>query len=245
MEQTRDAAEALRSLNPKARLAGLLWLLVIVLGIFAEKFVRGGLIVSGNAAATATNVLASEQLFRLGILADLAATGAYIGATFLVYELMKPVSRSVSLFSALLGLAGSVVMIANLVNNLEVLFYLKGGDYLAPLAVAQQQALAYVSIKLYAAGYNLAMTVFAGQVLLLGWLIIRSTFLPRILGLLFLIEGVCGWIRAAGIFLFPAFPASLNEGLLMPGLAAEGGLALWLLVMGVNVSRWREQAEQA
>jgi hypothetical protein len=245
MEQSGDATGALPSPNPKARLAGLLWLLVIVLGIFAEKLVRGDLIVSGNAAATATSILASEQLFRLGILADLAAAGVYIGATFLVYELMKPVNRSLSLFSALLGLAGSTVMIANLANNLEVLFYLKGGDYLASLTAEQRQALAYMAIKIYGVGYNLAMTVFAGQVLLLGWLIVKSTFLPRILGLLFVIEGVCGWIRAIGIFLLPAFPPSLNEGLLVPGLAAEGGLALWLLVMGVNVSRWREQAVRA
>ncbi len=242
MERTRDASAALAAPNAKARSAGLLWLLVIIFGIFAEKFVRGALIVSGDAAATSANILASEQFFRLGIIADLAGTGAYIGATFLVYVLTKPVNRDVALFSALLGLAGSVVMIANITNNLELLYYLKGGGPLAPLAEAQRQALAYMEVRSYALGYNLAMAVFAGQVLLLGWLLIRSTFLPSLLGWLFVIEGVCGWVRIVGIFLFPDFPASLNSGLLMPGLAAEGGIALWLLIMGVNAARWREQA---
>ena len=225
-----------------ARVAGLLWLLVIALGTFAEKFVRGDMIVSGDAAATGANILASEQLFRLGFLADLAGVGAYIGATFLVYVLTKPVSRNVSLFSALLGLAGSVVMIVNLTNMMEALYYVKGGDYLAAVTVEQRQSLAYMSIKVHALGYNIAMAVFAGQVLLLGWLVMRSTFLPRFLGWLFVIEGIFGWLRCVGVFLFPAFPAALNSGLLMPGLAAEGGMALWLLVMGVNEARWREQA---
>jgi hypothetical protein len=151
----------------KARVAGLLWLLVIAFGIFAEKFVRGDLVVSGDAAATGANILASEQLFRLGFVSDLAGAGAYVGATFLVYELTRPVNGSVALFSALLGLAGSVVMFVNLTHMLEALYYLKGGDTLAALGVEQRQSLAYMSIRVHALGYNIAMAVFAGQVLLL------------------------------------------------------------------------------
>lgn len=231
-----------RSPRAAARIAGLLWLGVIGCGIFAEMVVRGGLIVSGDAAATGANILASEQLFRSGFLADLTGAGAYVGATFLVYGLTRPVDRDLALFSALLGLGGSMVMIANLGNMFEALYYLKGGGVLAPFAAAQREALAYAAIRGHALGYNLAMTVFAGQVVLLGWLIVKSTFLPRLIGLLLLIEGVCGWIRVAGIFLVPDFPAGLNSALLMPGLAAEGGLALWLLLMGVDVPRWRALA---
>lgn len=229
----------------KARVAGLLWLATIVLGIFAEKFARGELIVSGDAAATGAAILASEPLFRLGILADLAGTGTYVAATFLLYELTRPVRRSLALFSMLLGLAGSLVLIASLANLLEALQYLKGGNVLAPLAAGQAQSLAYMAIRAHALGYNLAMAVFGGQVLLLGWLLLKAPFLPRLFGLLFLIEGVCGWLRIVGIFLVPDFSPGLNEGLLMPGLAAEGGLALWLLIMGVDAARWRAAAARA
>jgi hypothetical protein len=236
-----------RPLSPRlrARLAGGLWVLVILLGVFAEMFVRATLIVRGDPAASAAAILANEQLFRLSFVADLVGAGAYVAATFLVYDLMKPVNRIVSLFSMLLGLAGSVIMIANLANLLGVLVYLKGGSYLASFGIEQRQALALTALKFHSLGYNIAMTVFAAQVLLLGWLILRSTFLPRILGWLFVIEWLCGWVRCLGVFLFPNFPDSLNDYLLMPSLIAEGGFALWLLVMGVNEARWREQTSSA
>jgi hypothetical protein len=204
--------------------------------------VRGALIVRGDPTASAALILANEQYFRLGIVADLAGTGAYVAATFLVYGLMKPVNRRLALFSTLLGLAGSTVMVANVANMVDVLLYLKSGDVLAPLAAAQQQALAYMAIRLHSAGYNLAMIVFAGQVLLLGLVIARARFVPRLFGWLFVIEGLSGFVRGVGVILFSAFPDSLNSGLLLPGLVAEGGFALWLLVMGVDAAKWCEAA---
>jgi hypothetical protein len=226
----------------RARWAGGLWLLVILFGLFAEVGVRDGLIMRGDPAASAALILANERFFRLGILADLAGTAFYVAATFLVYDLMKPVNRSLALFSTLLGLAGSTIMFANLANMLDVLLYLKGGDVLAPFAAGQQQALAYMAIRLHAAGYNIAMIVFAGQVLLLGLVVARAGFVPRLLGWLFVLEGLCGFVRGGGVILFPDFPDALNSGLLMPGLLAEGGFALWLLIPGVNEARWRETA---
>src|SRR5258705_6503050 len=96
----------LTSPGAKARFAGGLWVVCILFGLFAEAFVRGSLVVRGDPAATAANMLASEQLFRLGFVADLIGTGAYVGTTFLLYLLLKPVNRHVSLFACLLGLAG-------------------------------------------------------------------------------------------------------------------------------------------
>lgn len=225
-----------------ARVAGALWLLVILFGLFAEVGVRGALIVRGDPAASAALILANERFFRLGILADLAGTGAYVAATFLVYLLMKPVRPALALFSTLLGLAGSTIMFANLANMADVLLYLKSADVLAPFAAGQREALAYMTIRLHSAGYNIAMIVFAGQVLLLGLVVARARFVPAFLGWLFILEGVCGFARGAGVILFPDFPDALNSGLLMPGLLAEGGFALWLLAMGVNEAKWREAA---
>jgi hypothetical protein len=235
------------SLSPKrrARLAGGLWLLVILLCLFAEMFVRSTLLVRGDPAASAALILANEQYFRLGIAADLAGAGAYVAAAFLVYGLMKPVNRSVALFSTLLAVAGATIMIANLAHLLDALLYLKGDAALASFSLDQRQALALTALKFHGIGYNIALIVYAGQVLLLGWLVLRSTFLPRLLGWLFVIEGLAGWSRGAGLILFPAFPEALNSALLMPSLAAEGGFALWLLVMGVDETRWREAADSA
>jgi Domain of unknown function (DUF4386) len=224
----------------RARIAGGLWLLVIATGVFA-LLVREALIVPGDAAATAANILAGETLFRLGFVADLISAGAYVGTTFLLYDLLKSVSRSVSLFAALTGLAGSAIMAANLANLLGALSYLKGGASLAAFEPDQLQALAMASLRLHGLGYTISVVVFAAHLLLLGWLLLRSAFLPRLLGLLLVIAGLCWWVNSLAIFLAPGFAGYLYPWILLPSLIAEGGLALWLLVMGVNVERWREQ----
>ena len=225
----------------KARLAGGLWLLVIAAGVFA-LVVRDTLIVPGDAAATAAAILAAEQLFRLGFVSDLVSAGAYVATTFLLYELLRPVSRSASLFAALLGLAGSVIMAANLVNLLGALLYLKGGPALAALEAGQLQAMAMHSLRLHALGYNISVVVFAAHLFMLGWLLLRSTFLPRFLGLLLVLAWLTWWINSFAIFLAPALAAHLYPYILLPSFAAEGGLALWLLVMGVNAEKWRDQS---
>ena len=224
----------------KARLAGGLWLLVIAAGVFA-LVVRDMLIVPGDAAATASNVLGAEQLFRLGFVADLVSAGAYVGTTFLLYALLKPASGSGSLFAALLGLAGSVIMAMNLANLLGALAYLKGGPGLASLETGQLQALAMHSLRVHALGYNIAVVVFAAHLLVLGWLVLRSAFLPRFLGVLLAIAWLSWWVNSLAIFLAPGLAGTLYPYILLPSLAAEGGFALWLLVMGVNEQRWREQ----
>jgi Domain of unknown function (DUF4386) len=204
--------------------------------------VRDALIVPGDAAGTAANILGSEQLFRLGFAADLVSAGAYVGTTFLLYALLKPVSRSGSLFAALLGLAGSVIMAMNLVHLPGALLYLKGGPDLAAFETGQLQAMAMLSLRLHALGYNIAVVVFAAHLLLLGWLVMKSAFLPRLLGVLLAIAWLSWWINSFAIFLAPGFASYLYPYILLPSLAAEGGLALWLLVMGVNEERWRERA---
>jgi hypothetical protein len=225
-----------------ARLAGGLWLLVIAAGVFAEVFVRSTLVVSRDAAASSANILASEQLFRLGFVADLVSAGAYVATSFLLYDLLKPVNRSISLFAALLGLAGAVIMTANLANLLGALSYLKGGGFLTVFEAGELQAFAMQSLRNHSLGYNISMVVFAAHILLLGYLILRSTFLPRILGLLLVIEWLSAWINGLLIFTAPSYAAQLYPYILLPGLVAEGALALWLVAVGVNAPAWREQA---
>jgi hypothetical protein len=222
----------LTSPGAKARFAGGLWVVCILFGLFAEAFVRGSLVVRGDPAATAANILASEQLFRLGFVADLIGTGAYVGTTFLLYVLLKPVNRHVSLFACLLGLAGSTILLANLSSHLGALYWLQGA--------APQPAMAMMSLRLHSLGYNISMMVFAAQVLLWGCLVLKSTFFPKFIGFLLAIEWFCVWLNGLSGFLFPDFDL-LDPYIMMPALVAEAGFALWLLVMGVNAARWREQ----
>jgi Domain of unknown function (DUF4386) len=225
----------------KARIAGALYLIVIVAGIFAEIFVRGALIVSGDATTTANNILASEPLFRLGFAVDLVSVAAYVGVTAILYELLKPVSRTLALLGAFFGLAGSAIMAGNMINHLSPLSLLGDAGYLGAFEPDQLQALARVSLRLHSLGYNIAIVFFGLHLLFLGWLIFRSSFLPRILGVLLAIAALCFLTNNFVLFLAPALAAKIPPYAMLPSLIGEGSLALWLLMVGVNAEKWREQ----
>jgi hypothetical protein len=224
-----------------ARIAGVFYLANIVGCIIAEFFVRSRLVVYGDAAATARNILAHEELYRLGFASDLIAVASYIAVTGFFYSLLKPVNRNLSFVAAFFGFAGCLTQGINLLNHFMPLIYLEGGRTLSGLATDQLQALAYASLKLHSAGYNMAMVFFGCYCLSLGRLIFKSASLPRMLGPLLAIAGLCYEINSFANFLSPAFASHLFPYILMPA-AAEILLCLWLLVSGVNVQRWKEQA---
>jgi len=226
----------------RARIAGFLYLIVIVTGGWAQLFVRAHLIVRDDAAATAANIAAHEPLFRLGLVADLTSVAAYIGVTAALYGLLKPAGRTLSLLAAFFSLAGCAVMAANLVNHLAPLVLLGGAHYLSVFTIEQLQALSMSFLKLQAYGYVIATAFFGLYCFLLGWLIVRSTFLPRLLGALLVIGGACYLANGFTIFVFPGYAAQLSLYLLAPPGIAEILLALWLFVIGVNASKWNEQA---
>ena len=239
MERITEASPRL-----KARIAGGLWLMVIVAGMTAFV-IRSPLIVRGDAAATATNILASESLFRLGFAADLIAGVCYLGVTVLLYRLLKPVSRSLALLAAFFGLAGVAIGSATSLTNLAALILLGGGEYSSAFTTSQLQAVAQMSLRLSFQGFNISMVFFGFQCLLIGFLIVRSTFLPRLLGVLLAIGGSSYVISSFAVFLSPAFGARLAPFIVPAALLGEGALTLWLLVKGVNEQRWKEQATAA
>ena len=228
----------------KARIAGGLWLMVIAGSVLAFV-IRSPLIVRGDAAATAANILASESLFRLGFAADLIAGVCYVGVTVLLYGLLKPVSRSLSLLAAFFGLAGVAIGSAISLTTLAALVLLGGEQYLNAFTTSQLQAMAMMSLRLGFQGFILAMVFFGLQCLLIGCLIVRSTFLPRILGVLLAIGGSSYLISSFATFLAPAFGARLSPYILPVAILGEGSLTLWLIVKGVNEQRWKEQASAA
>ena len=224
----------------KARITGAFYLLTILTGIFAQGFVSGRLVVDGDAAATATNILRHRGLFQLGFAVYLIEMACQIAITALFYDLLRPAGRSVSLVAAFLGLAGSVIKTFSRVFFIVPLFVLGGGYSLSVFSVEQLRALALLFLKVNDRGAGVALVFFGFYALLTGYLIIRSTFLPRILGMLSVVGGL-GWLSFLYLPLgHRAFPYVAVFALL--GAAA---LIVWLLVFGVNEQRWKEQAGAA
>src|SRR5438067_7874522 len=224
----------------KARIAGAFYLLTMLTGIFAQGFIADKLIVSGDAAATASNILAHKSLFQLGFTIYLVEMACQIIITALFYELLKPVSKSVSLLAAFLGLAGCVIKTVSRLFYITPLLVLGGAHYLSVFSAEQLQALALLFLKVNDHGAAIALAFFGFYALLTGYLIVRSTFLPRILGVLSVFGGL-GWLT----FLYPPLGYRLFPYLAAFGLLGAGSLIVWLLVFGVNEQRWKEQASAA
>ena len=234
MERNAEASP-----RPRARITGVVYLfyfLTAVLGVFF----MGGIVVDGDAAATATNLLAHESLFRLGLATGLVATAGYIALTALFYGLFKPVNRSLSLLAAFFSLVGCAILAFASLFQIAPLVVLGGSPYLSVFKVEQLRALALMFLELNTQANNICVAFFGVYCLLIGYLIFKSFFLPRILGVLMALAGL-GWLT----FLSPPLANHLSPYNLVLGFLAELALMLWLLVRGVNVQRWKEQASAA
>jgi len=236
---TKQITEA--SPRLKARIAGIFYLICGMAYSFADGSVRGKLVVAGDAAATAHNILAHEALHRLGFAAELVSAVCYITVTLLLYDMFRPVNRSVSLLAAFFSLTGCTIQALSTLFHLAPLVILGGEQYLSAFKVEQLQALALMFLTLRAQAASVYMVFFGWYCLLIGYLIFRSTFLPRILGVFMAIAGL-----SYQIFLSPPLANYLFPYVVKPaGALGELSLILWLLVMGVNNQRWREQAVAA
>ena len=224
----------------KARITGAFYLLTILTGIFAQGFVSGSLVVDGDAAATATNILMHKSLFQLGFAVYLIEMACQIAMTALFYDLLKPAGRSVSLLAAFLGFAGCVIKTFSRLFFIAPLFILGGAHYLSVFSAEQLQALALLFLKVNDHGAAIALVFFGFYALLTGYLIIRSTFLPRILGALGMFGGL-GWLS----FLYLPLGHLLFPYVVALALLGAGALIVWLLVFGVNEQRWKQQASAA
>ena len=222
-------------------MAGVFYLLTILTRMFVEIFVRNRLVVSDDAAATATNIMAPRAVIPAGLRSRHRRVRELYRFDGLLYELFKPVNRSLSLVAAFFGLVACVVQAISSLFHIAPLVLLEGAPYLSTFTVEQLQALALVFLRLRAAAYhNIGLVFFGLYCLLVGILILRSTFLPRILGVLMVLAGL-----SYVLFLSPPLARSLQPYILVFPAVGQISLSLWLLVMGVNVQRWKEQARVA
>ena len=220
-----------------ARMAGALWLIVILVSIGA---VLGGasLDMRGNPDTLAANVLASASKIRLTFLLFFLGKICYLGVTVLLYELLKPVNKSVALFGAFCGLAGLLSGGFGHINLLTALSLLEESRRAAEPITSQLQGAAKILLST-APRFSGEDVWFGCQILSVGYLIARSYFLPRAIGVLLVLGGSCFLITSFTNFVSPALGERLAPLLLPIVLLGEGALALWLLVRGVNVERWR------
>jgi hypothetical protein len=227
-----------------ARVAGLLYLVGIVAGFYAEIFVRGAVVVTNDAAATAQNIVTHELQYRLGFAAELIEVLCNVPLMLIFYELFKVVNKRVALLMMFFGLLGSAIESFNLINHFAPLTFLGGGRSLSAIPVEQLQAQAYLSLKLFDVGYAISLVFYGASILCLGFLIFQSDFLPRIIGVLLMFEAVCYVANSFAHFLALSI-APLLFSVLMISFVGEFSLCLWLLVMGVNVPKWEAQTSRS
>ena len=222
----------MKSLKKTARIAGGMYLGNIITGIFAQV-VRSTLIVPGDAGATAKNIMASEWLFRIGFVSDLIMVTFYLLMGLVFYVLLKPVNKNVALLMLLLNLAGVPMLGINMLNQFATLLLMSGAGYLSVFSADQLHALGMLFFNLHEYGYSIAVISWGFYLLPLGYLVFKSGFLPKILGVLLMLAGFFDFIQFIQVFLFPNYEVITYPGLAV-AMIAEFGLALWLLIMGVK-----------
>ncbi len=225
-----------------ARIGGVLYLIIIVVGIFDEAFVRNRIIVSGDATATAANIRSLESLWRFGIAAEFFLLICAVALTLIFFVLLRPVSRDLALLAVFFNLVSLAVEAAVQLYLLGALFPLGKAEYLRAFQPEQLYALASLSVKSHGYGFGVALIFFGCVCLILGYLIFRSGFLPKVIGVLMQIAGLSYLTNSFALILAPTFANRIFPAVLVPAFVGEASLCLWLLVKGVNVEKWEEKA---
>jgi len=227
-----------------ARTAGALYLVNIVLGAFAIGIVPAMLIVP-DMAATAHNIQTHELLYRLGLVAHIVVTLTNVPMAIIFYDLFKVVDRRLALLDLFFTLVATSIEAAGLLGQFTPVVLLGSGRYASALPAAQQQALAHLPGDLSAIDYSIYGMFYGFDIICIACLVLRSTFLPRAIGVLLAIDGVAYLVSGLSDLLAPGFAAHLVPWIDLPTIVGEGSLCLWLLVIGVDVERWKERARAA
>ncbi|GAA4392358.1 DUF4386 domain-containing protein [Hymenobacter koreensis] len=225
--------------NKYVRAAGVAYLIIIVAGLLGETFVRGTLVVAGDPAATAQRISAAPLLWRAGIAGDLLMHLLDVPVMFVLYALLKPLHRGVALMALLANVVQTAVLALNKLNLLLPMFLLDDAAFLRVLEPAQRQALAYVFIQAHGYGFGIGLLFFGFTCLGWGYLISRAEFLPRLLGRMMLVAGVCYLVNSFALIIAPDVASQLFPYVLLPPFVAETALAGWLAVKGVSMPAWR------
>lgn len=228
-----------------ARTAGLLYFIVVVTGIFSLAYVPSQITVQGDAAATVRNIVASESLFRLGIAASVICYTAFLLLPFILYRLLSPVGKSVAVLMVAFAVVSVPISFVNLLNKFDVLSLLSGAGYLQALTTEQLHAQVMLSLAAYSDGILVSKIFWGLWLLPFGYLVFKSGFLPRVLGIL-LMAGCFGYlIDFFGSVLVTGYAENaIARFVTLPASLGEIGTCLWLLIVGVHEPKRGEAAFQ-
>jgi hypothetical protein len=226
--------------NP-GRVAGLLYVVASVPGIFALLYVPSKLIVQGNVTATANNIAAHETLFRLGIAADLIGQAMFIFVALALYDLLKEVNQRYALSMLILILVAVPIAFLNEVNSIAALMLVRGADFLSVFDKPQRDALASLFLDLRGAGFDVAGIFWGLWLFPLGMLVYRSGFIPRFLGVLLMIGTFAYLANSFTSLVLPTYEGVVSRWM-NPVQAVEVVFMLWLLIMGAKPKSPRSTA---
>ena len=226
------------SVQRYARAAGIMFLISFVAGSFGEFYVPSKLIVTGNAAATVSNIVNHEMLFRLGFAGYLLEALCDVGLALVLYVLLRPVHRNLALLSAFFGLISTALFAA-----CEMLFFCapllaRNPVFAQGFSKEQLDALVYFFVRVYALGAGLFMVFYGSASLIRGYLMYRSGYIPRFIGVL---SGLVGIGFIAKNFTLVLAPAYSSDLLLLPAPITILVLTVWFLAKGVDVDKWNER----
>jgi len=227
-----------------ARTGGALYLAIILLGGFAEGYVTNQLLAAGDVAQTAHNIMNSPLLWRLGVAADFLVVILAVPLLWIEYLLLRPVSRQWVLLAVLFNLVSLGVEAISKLFLLAVVPTLMHSGALQAFSPAQAQVLADLALRSHDIAFNIALIFFGGTCIVNGWLIFRSGYLPKFVGALMQLAGLAYLIACFAALFAPALANLIIPAILVLPLIGESSMSLWLLIKGVNVTKWNEQVSR-
>jgi hypothetical protein len=228
-----------------ARTGGVLYLIIIVIGVLGEALIRNTLVVPGNAAETARRILESEFLWRAGIAGQLVLLFCALGLTLVWYRLLRPVNRNLTLLAVFFALMSLAVESVSALHLQAVLAPLSTAEFLAAADPAPFHQLAYLSVIAHTHTFAIALAFFGVECLIIGYLVRKSGFLPKIIGTLMQIAGACYLINTFAMILYPPLASNLFPTILVPAFIGESAFCLWLLIKGIESAGWERRLEMA
>ncbi len=227
----------------EARIAGGLYVLVIILGAYAELVGRQGVIVDGDPAATLRAIGAHQGSYRLGFMAEMITNVLAIPTTLILWRLLRPTGPRLALMALVLDLTQNTVNAMNAWTQFAPLTLVPGAPDVAAVSPAELAALARLALRWHDVGFDVGLTFFGFALLFEGWLVARSGYFPRWLGAIYMLAGAC-YLAASGDY-FLALRLPISPYVQFGSLVGEAAMALWLLIVGVDQGRWRAAAAAA
>lgn len=217
-----------------AKVVGFLYVIQMALAILAESFLRGRIIVAGDAMQTAANITASERLFRLSLANDLILYATVIVLVLGLYVILKPINRNLALLAAFLRLVENAILAVTILGAFAALAFLSGADYLRAFNSGQLQAMVQTALRVYGAGFKIGFVFLGFGSAVFSYLWLKSRYIPRVLAAWGIFSSLVLSIVTLIIIVFPSLGSALGLTYMAPMFFYEVGLGLWLLIRGLR-----------